>query len=98
MIYGCIECHRIWCNFEMFDSLDIPHLDLDTCTDISHGICPECFQSHEDRIHRHQKSDGCSECFNRNDDYHNNECLFKPVYGRAVVRTWKSNVVILKAA
>lgn len=95
MLCGCIECHRIWCSVEEFETLDLQGLKLDTCTEISHGICPECFQKLRDKIHQHQKSHGYSECYDRDDNCNNNSCLFKPACGNSAIRNWKSSIVLL---
>jgi hypothetical protein len=95
MIYGCIECHRTWCSIEKFDSLDID-LDTDTLMDISHGICPECFQNHKANVvHRHQQRNGYSECYNRNDQCSNSFCMFKTTCGPQAINDWRSKVVLL---
>lgn len=98
MLCGCIECHRIWCGIEEFNSLDLSELNLDSSTDISHGICPECFQRHKDRVHQHQKNNGYSECYDRNDNCNNNKCLFKPACGNSAINSWRSSIVLLNAS
>ena len=95
MIYACIQCHKIWKPAAEPDELDSSTLDLETSTEISHGICPECFRQHEDRVHRHQKNNGYSECYNRNDNCSNIKCLFKPACGESAIRAWKSGIVVL---
>jgi hypothetical protein len=96
MLYACIECRSIWCSLDKFRSLNLSDIDLETCLDISHGICPICFQKHENKIHQHQKKQGGVECFNKRDGCDNNECLFKSACGDSAIVLWKSRVVVLR--
>ncbi len=98
MLYACIECHVVWCSIDKFKTLNLSDLDLETCLEISHGICPECFQRHADRVHRHQKKKGIFECFNKREDCDNDKCQFKSVCGNSSIVSWKSRVVILSVA
>ena len=59
MIMGCVFCNRVWCRKDKYETLDVQNLDIENRTDISHGICPECFQQQkEDKVHNHQRSKG----------------------------------------
>ena len=95
MIYGCIECKKIWCSQEKFDLLDKLNLDLENRLDISHGLCPECISKRVEMIHRSQRKQGYSECYNTNDDCTNLVCCFKPYCGEKSLCDWRSNVVLL---
>ncbi|MDD3471629.1 MAG: hypothetical protein PHS86_02500 [Syntrophaceae bacterium] len=97
MIYSCIECKRIWVTAEESDQIDFSALNLDNCLDISHGICPECFQRHEDKVHRHQKNNGYSECYNRHENCPNDNCLFRRACGASAIDSWKSSIVLLRS-
>lgn len=97
MLYACIECRKIWSTVEDLEQLDLSRVDLDNCPDISHGICPECFQRHEAKVHKHQKNSGYTECYNRHDNCPNYECLFRPACGDSAINTWKSSIVVLNA-
>lgn len=96
MIYSCIECHSCWCSKEKYKSLDIDKLDLDSMTEISHGLCPSCFQKHKEfRVHNHQKKNGYDECYNRNDGCDNNFCMFRPTCGSQALNNWRDQIVLL---
>lgn len=95
MIYGCVECQKIWSSIEELEQIDVANLNLDGNTDISHGICPECFQRHADKVHKHQKNNGYSECYNKIENCSNHRCLFKPACGESAINMWRSSIVVL---
>ena len=95
MIYGCVECKRIWCNLEDYALLDKDNLNLSIKQDVSHGLCPECFSKRTDMIHKHQKNSGYDECYNNGDTCDNTGCGFKSFCGNKVLENWKSLVILL---
>ena len=96
MLYGCVFCNRVWCSHEKYETLDKENLDIDNRQDISHGICPECFQKQKYRlVHRHQKYNGYDECYNRNEGCQNNFCMFKPTCGQQAINEWQENIIML---
>ena len=97
MLYGCLECHKIWSTQEELANTDLTGLNLETCMDISHGICPECFQRHEDKVHQHQRNNGYFQCYNRTENCTNDRCLFRPACGHSAIDNWKSSIVVLQS-
>ena len=96
MLYQCVFCNRVWCSQDKYETLDIPNLDLENRNDVSHGICPECFQKQQQGlVHKHQRANGYDRCFNKNDNCNNDSCLFRPCCGRTAINNWRQNVVIL---
>ncbi len=96
MIMGCVFCNRVWCRKDKYETLDVQNLDIENRTDISHGICPECFQQQkEDKVHNHQRSKGYDECFNRHEDCTNTICMFKPTCGEKALNEWRADIVVL---
>lgn len=96
MVYGCIECGLIWCDESDYDKLtqsDIKDFDLQ---EVSHGICPECFQVRKaDKVHSHQRKNGYSECYNKSNDCTNTECLFWSTCGSNIIDEWKSKIKVV---
>lgn len=98
MIYGCVFCNRIWCSLDKYETLDSENLDLENRTDISHGICPECFSKQKQGwIRNHQMNNGYDQCYNRNENCSNGFCMFRSTCGPKALSDWRDNVVLLAA-
>ena len=95
-MYGCIECGLIWCNKSDYTNINKLDMDILFTQEVSHGICPECFQSQKaDKVHNHQRKNGYSECYNSSDNCTNFDCLFWSTCGSVVIDNWKSRIVVI---
>lgn len=96
MVYSCIKCHKYWCSKEKYESLDIDISNLESTSSISHGLCPECLSDREDLVHRHQRKNGYSECFNREIYCTNSDCAFKTYCSaQSFLSQWQDSVRVL---
>lgn len=81
--YKCLLCGIEWGNPQA------------TELDISHGYCPKCIRERfTDRIHRAQKKEGYSDCFNRGyNDCSEVRCSFRAACQDASVTRWRRKVI-----
>jgi hypothetical protein len=81
--YKCLLCGIEWGNPQASES------------DISHGCCPKCIRGrYTDRIHRSQRQQGYSDCFNRGyNDCTEDRCRFRAACQDASVRRWTEEVI-----
>jgi hypothetical protein len=77
--YRCIYCGVLWGS-----PLGIEHEEY------SDGICPKCFRSRVDLVHRTQKREGYWDCFATADEYCDQQtCTFRFACLTSCIEEWE---------
>jgi hypothetical protein len=86
--YQCLLCGVEWGDPRASES------------DISHGYCPSCIRKrYTSRIHKSQRDQGYSDCFNRGyNDCAEESCSFRAACQDASINNWKRAIIIRKKA